>query len=207
MQEVSSPTPFMQKKRIVVLWVFTVAFLAVIAVSQPWLDEQSGLDIALDILGSFLVIAGVFGRLWSILYIGGNKNNQLVTAGPFSVTRNPLYFSSIMAISGIGLMFGSLAIAIILTLCASCIFFYTAAREAAYLRQLFGSEYSSYARVTPLFWPKLSLMHSPNEIPVNVSTLTSTFRDALFFFLVLPLMELFEHLRIQEAMPTLFVFP
>ncbi|MCV9963166.1 isoprenylcysteine carboxylmethyltransferase family protein [Pararhizobium sp. BT-229] len=207
MNEPSRRTPFLQKKRIASLWLFTIVSLLVLGVSRPPINEAGGLDIVLDLCGSFLVLIGVFGRLWSILYIGGRKNHQLVTTGPYSITRNPLYFFSVVAIFGISLMFGSVLVAVAVPLVAFGIFSWTARREARYLQHLFGPQYSRYAQVTPLFWPKLSLMRSPSEIEITVGTLQSTLRDALFFIVLLPVMELLEYLRVQEHITALVTIP
>jgi len=55
-----------------------------------------------EIFGSCLFFAGtllagvaVTGRAWSLMYISGKKNASLVTVGPYSLCRNPLYFFSI----------------------------------------------------------------------------------------------------------------
>ena len=46
--------------------------------------------------GVILILVCIVGRTWCTLYIGGNKKRELITAGPYSVVRNPLYvFTSI----------------------------------------------------------------------------------------------------------------
>ena len=93
--------------------------------------------------GLVLLFAAILGRLWSILYIGSHKNRRLVTDGPYSITRNPLYLFSLTAITGIGLMFGSLLITVALTGTAFAIFRATSLLEAAHLRFKFGAAYDA----------------------------------------------------------------
>jgi protein-S-isoprenylcysteine O-methyltransferase Ste14 len=52
-------------------------------------------------------VIAILGRAWSTRYIGERKANLLVTEGPYSVSRNPLYLFSFL-----GAQTGSLLIAI-----------------------------------------------------------------------------------------------
>ena len=56
------------------------------------LDITTIESLQMSILGFILVVFGSFGRIWASLYIEGNKTKNLITAGPFSMVRNPLYF-------------------------------------------------------------------------------------------------------------------
>src|SRR5690606_41067661 len=49
----------------------------------------------LSLAGLVLILACIAGRCWASLYVGGRKNQELVTAGPYAHMRNPLYFFSI----------------------------------------------------------------------------------------------------------------
>jgi protein-S-isoprenylcysteine O-methyltransferase Ste14 len=40
-------------------------------------------------------------RLWCSLYISGYKNSQLITSGPYSLCRNPLYFFSFVGFAAL----------------------------------------------------------------------------------------------------------
>ena len=57
-------------------------------------------SLQMSILGFVLVVFGSFGRIWASLYIEGNKTKNLITAGPFSMVRNPLYFFSLIMLIG-----------------------------------------------------------------------------------------------------------
>ncbi|PDT51396.1 MULTISPECIES: isoprenylcysteine carboxylmethyltransferase family protein [Sinorhizobium] len=189
--------PFRQKVRILLLWALATAFVILNLVSHPLRPGYSLLESILEQAGTLLVIVGVIGRIWSILYVGGRKNAELVTQGPYSITRNPLYFFSLMAIFGVGLVFGSIMVAAFFTILAYFIFLYTANREAAYLSRVFGKEFDDYARGTPLFWPDFSGFQWGPERSFSPRALRVTVRDALFIVALVPVSEFFEYLHSQ----------
>ncbi|HUH49159.1 MAG TPA: isoprenylcysteine carboxylmethyltransferase family protein [Mycoplana sp.] len=198
----TSVTAFKQKKRISLLWLFAFVFLPAIAFVQPyWVGGR--LHEALEVGGLMLVFFGILGRLWSILYIGAHKNRKLVDVGPYSMTRNPLYLSSLAGVFGVGLMVGSLVVALSMTTACYVVFHYTARREALYLRSLFGPAYDDYARRTPLFLPNPSLYKGATSITFSQPALAATFRDSLFLLALFPLIEGLEYLRTTGHLPTL----
>ncbi|MBN1114138.1 MAG: hypothetical protein JXA66_02235, partial [Oligoflexia bacterium] len=62
--------------------------------------------------GLFLILAGEAGRLWCVGYAGGITRtrtgdlDRLVTSGPFSYVRNPIYISNIIMYTGVTLLLG-----------------------------------------------------------------------------------------------------
>ena len=71
--------------------------------------------ISFLISGFFVAAIGEAIRLWSVSYAGSETRTtistggtQLVTQGPYSVIRNPLYLGNIFIYSGIGIMSNSL---------------------------------------------------------------------------------------------------
>jgi hypothetical protein len=153
--------------------------------------------------GLTLALACIFGRLWSILYVGGKKNIELVTSGPYSMTQNPLYFSSTVGAVGIGLMFGSVVTALVLGMTAFLLFTVTAAKEAAFLEAKFGPAYAAYARTTPLFWPNPMRYSDVSEQKFSPQTLKRTFVEGLCFLAIFPAMEAVEYLQLHGFLPVL----
>jgi protein-S-isoprenylcysteine O-methyltransferase Ste14 len=159
---------------------------------------------AVETIGVALVLLCVVGRMWSVLYIGSKKNRELVTAGPYSVTRNPLYFFSMIGAVGVGLFVGSLVLAFILGGAAFFVLVVTAGREAKHLEALFGERYRDYAQKTPMFWPSPLLYRDAEEVAFSPAALRRTFLDGLVFITVLPLIEVIEYLRDAGYPPVLF---
>lgn len=194
--------PVNQRLRIRVLQIGAVLVAALVLIVRP----AFGHDIheMIEMTGVALVLICVAGRMWSILYIGSRKNAELVTGGPYSMMRNPLYFFSTVGAAGIGLMLGSLILTALLVLGAYFVLGTTARREADYLRTLFGTAYDDYASVTPMFWPNPKLYREPQQASFSPQALRRTFLDGMFFLLAFPLIELIEHAQDAGHLPVLF---
>lgn len=149
----AAPKAFDQHKRLIVVQVAVVLAVVLLLFSKPALAEGSDGHEVVETIGFVMVLACFLGRLWSILFVGGRKNDELIVSGPFSMTRNPLYFFSTVGAGGIGLMFGSVLAAAVLGLASFLVFRFTARKEAAYLGGKFGPAYAAYAERTPSFWP------------------------------------------------------
>jgi protein-S-isoprenylcysteine O-methyltransferase Ste14 len=192
-----------QKTRIRIIQFSVLALLFAVMTMNPGFNGD-GSD-TVETIGVGLVLFCVVGRMWSILYIGTRKNLALVTTGPYSITRNPLYLFSAIGATGVGLFVGSLLFAIFLGLAAWAVLGVTAAREAKYLESLFDDEYRNYARGTPMFWPRPSLYREPADgVEFSPAALRQTFLDGLVFIAILPAVEVIEHLRDAGYMPILF---
>jgi protein-S-isoprenylcysteine O-methyltransferase Ste14 len=197
------PLPFNQKKRLIVVQAGAVLAAALLLFTRPaWNDQFLSHDFV-ELTGAGLVLLCILGRLWSTLYIGGRKNDELVTTGPFSVTRNPLYVSSTIGAVGIGLMFGSLIVALLLGIATYQIFRVTAAREAAFLAGRFGPAYEAYAKATPIFWPDPRRYHDTAAVSFSPLALKRTFLDGLYFLAIFPVIELVEQLQASGHLPVL----
>jgi protein-S-isoprenylcysteine O-methyltransferase Ste14 len=121
--------------------------------------EPFGLTLA---VGGAVAVVGLLVRAWAAGHI--RKNAQLATSGPYAFTRNPLYLGSFLL--GLGftiaagqprllggewatLVFGGLFAALFLG-----IYLPVMRVEAATMAELFGEDYSRYARAVPLFFPR-----------------------------------------------------
>jgi protein-S-isoprenylcysteine O-methyltransferase Ste14 len=178
-----------------------LAFAAILLLTRPIWDGD--IHETIEMIGFGLVLACVAGRTWSILYVGSKKNRELVTSGPYSMTRSPLYFFSTIGAVGIGLIHGSVTVAFALGLLVYMILILMAGKEAKHLRKLFGSVYDAYALRTPAFWPNLSRYREPSEVVFSPVALRRTFLDGLFFLAAFPLIEAIEHLQAEGFLPIL----
>jgi protein-S-isoprenylcysteine O-methyltransferase Ste14 len=186
---------FVQRKRLIFVRVAAVLAVLLLFLAKPALTEGSESHEALEFFGFCLVLVCVAGRLWSILYVGGKKNEELVSTGPFSMSQNPLYFFSTVGAVGIGLLYGSAFAALALGLASFLIFRVTARKEAEYLLGKFGPVYLAYIKRTPRFWPNPLLYRDNDELQFSTRALKRTFYDGLYFLAIFPAIELVEYLR------------
>jgi protein-S-isoprenylcysteine O-methyltransferase Ste14 len=193
--------PVLQRQRIHILQIAALASLPVFLLAQPtW--EGSAHEF-IEIAGIALAFACVIGRMWSILYVGSKKNKELVTSGPYSMTRNPLYFFSCVGAVGIGLMYGSVVVAFLLGCIAYVVLSTTAAKEADFLRTTFGPAYDVYSRHTPMFWPNPRLYEDAPEVYFSPRALRKTVLDGALFLAAFPIIETIEYLQVNGLLPIL----
>jgi protein-S-isoprenylcysteine O-methyltransferase Ste14 len=113
-------------------------------------------------LGASLVVLGELMRLWAVRQIGvisrtrSGRLGRLVTEGPFSLVRNPLYVGNLLLWTGFTVWSGKLwllavAWTLFLLQYSAIIRF-----EETLLRQRFGDEYTAYMARVPRWWPRLS---------------------------------------------------
>ena len=199
-----APQPFNQRKRLLVVQGLSIAAIASLLFSRPAWDEASPLHEFVEMLGFVLILIGIFGRLWSILYIGGRKNSELAARGPYSITRNPLYFFSTIGALGIGLMFGSIMVAAVLGVCTYAVLGMTARKEEAFLRNKFGAAFEAYVARTPRFCPNPWLYCDERQHTFSTKALRRTFFDGLYFLAVFPAIEAIEYFQVIGYLPTYF---
>ena len=201
--EKSTAKPFNQRIRIWALRLIGLGvLLPLIVLTRPLWAHGIIRDLT-RLAGTFLIVAGVLGRFWAILYIGARKNRLVMQDGPYSMCRHPLYLSSTLGVAGFGLLLGGISVAVILTLIVFAILFATAGREEAFLRDKFGATYSDYAARVPRILPRLSGFHTPAEITVQIAPLRMTYADALVFIGFFPLALGIDWLRAAEIFPML----
>jgi protein-S-isoprenylcysteine O-methyltransferase Ste14 len=101
-------------------------------------------------------IIGAFG-LWLRGYAAGflKKQEVLTTTGPYAFTRNPLYLGSAILASGAAWAMHSWISATILGAYFAVVYCVVMRREEGELRGHFGQEFEKYAKVVPLFFPRL----------------------------------------------------
>ena len=131
----------------------------------------------------------ILGRTWSSLYIAGRKGRELVTIGPYSTCRNPLYFFSIIGAAGMGTQSGSLTLGLISGMIAAIVFFFVVTQEERLLTKVHGKKYRAYLATVPRFVPRPSLWRDEDTLTIRPPRVLMTFADALVFLLSVPIAE------------------
>jgi protein-S-isoprenylcysteine O-methyltransferase Ste14 len=158
-------------------------------------------------IGGGLIFICISGRTWCSLYIGGRKNYELVTAGPYSVSRNPLYVFSIIGAVGIGAQFGAVTVAILGGVCAWLVHILVVRQEERLLLAEHGESYAKYLAEVPRFLPRFSLWKDVEMLEVRPRAFTRTFADACIFLGAIPLAALFDLLHHLGLLRVFFRLP
>jgi protein-S-isoprenylcysteine O-methyltransferase Ste14 len=196
-----------QTIRKIVLLAAGVLGVFMFAVTNSRYPSGGTIHEMIEWIGIVLIVICILGRTWASLYIGGRKIDQLVTTGPYSMSRNPLYFFSILGAAGVGAQVGSVALALIFGLLAFVVFFVVVRQEEQLLLKKYAKRYRSYMAAVPRFVPKPAQWTDERTLTITPPRVLMTFADALVFLLAVPLAEGFEYLQEIGAIPVLLILP
>jgi protein-S-isoprenylcysteine O-methyltransferase Ste14 len=181
---------------------FVLLIMVLLAVSESrW--ERTFMDAVLFLFGAVLVGAATMGRLWCSLYIAGYKEGTLITIGPYSISRNPLYFFSFVGAVGLGLATETFTFGVLFALWFALFYPAVIRGEEQRLREVHGARFADYARRVPRFFPRLSLLVEPDTYTVQPIKFRNHLLDALWFVWGLGLLELIEAGHVYALLPTL----
>jgi protein-S-isoprenylcysteine O-methyltransferase Ste14 len=196
-----------QQVRKLVLLSAILAAVALMAVGDSRWASGTTMHETIEWVGLVLIVVCILGRTWSSIYIGGRKIRSLVTLGPYSVTRNPLYAFSILGAAGAGAQLGSIVLALVSGFIAWLVFHLVVTKEERVLVTRFGNKYRQYLAKVPRFLPNAALWRDADKLEVHPSIVRWTFIDACVFLLAIPLAEGFEYLHDAGILATLVHFP
>jgi protein-S-isoprenylcysteine O-methyltransferase Ste14 len=179
-----------------------VCIAGLLAVSESrW--EGTFMDAVLFLAGAVLVGGATMGRLWCSLYIAGYKDGTLITVGPYSISRNPLYLFSFVGAVGVGLATETFTFGAVFALWFAVSYPAVIRAEEQRLGELHGARFADYARRVPRFWPRFSLLVEPDVYTVQPVKFRNHLLDALWFVWGLGLLELIEAAHVYALLPTL----
>jgi protein-S-isoprenylcysteine O-methyltransferase Ste14 len=193
-----------QRTRRLVLAVVIVAMVAALLFGQSAFAPETLVHEAIEMVGVLLIFLGIVGRLWSTLYIGGRKSAEVVTGGPYSITRNPLYLFSSVAAAGVGAQMGSILAAIGFGVFCALAFHFVILREEKFLKVALGEDYRAYLAKVPRFFPKLSLYREGDTGSFRPRLLLQTLLDGLIFLVAMPVFETIDTAQMSGSLPVLF---
>ncbi|MBK9334779.1 MAG: isoprenylcysteine carboxylmethyltransferase family protein [Ignavibacteria bacterium] len=147
------------------------------------------------VIGFTIALSGELIRIWSVSFAGsetrttsGVGGTYLVTQGPYSVIRNPLYAGNILIYIGIGIM--SNALSPYLQIFAFIFFFFQyhciVLAEEEFLQNKFTKVYSDYKKTVGRFIPKFTQLpdHIKSGLELNVKNGLRSERRSLQAFLI-----------------------
>jgi len=150
--------------------VLTPAFVVALF-STPLVRAGSWIDVVMNAAGWAAFVAGAAVRFWATLFIGGRKDKVLMTDGPYSTCRNPLYLGSLLLAIAAALFLKSVVFAVALVGVALAYVLATVPAEEEFLRARHGEAFDRYVASVPAVIPSLRAFRTPPEVAVNVHTL------------------------------------
>ena len=161
--------------------------LAMVILPATW-PHGTPVHQGLRAVASVLIGLAALGRLYATAFLGGFKNQTLITQGPFSVMRNPLYFFSFVGVCGVALATAQIVLMVAVPVLFLLLMHRLMQREEGFLREKFGEAYQVYCAKTPRFLPRLSLYQAPETMPMCPQYLRNALKDAVWWFTALPLL-------------------
>ncbi|MEX0407682.1 isoprenylcysteine carboxylmethyltransferase family protein [Aquibium sp. LZ166] len=196
-----------QRWRRYVLAALVAVIFGALLFGQSLFPPETPVHETVEMIGILLIFLGIVGRLWSTLYIGSRKSAELVSGGPYSVTRNPLYVFSTLAAAGVGAQMGSISALVLFALLCAGAFHIVILREERYLSQVLGAPYEAYCRRVPRFVPDVSLYDEGDTGRFVPKLLKTTLFDGLVFLVAMPAFELIDAGQMSGVLPVLFRLP
>jgi protein-S-isoprenylcysteine O-methyltransferase Ste14 len=178
-----------------------IVLLAVALSERPGTGTTAG--ELLSLLGLALMMAAALGRLWTSAHIAGHKDARLITFGPYSLCRHPLYALSLLGGAGVGLAARSFTLTAA-TLAVLTVLHLRAMRaEDRGLLARHGQTFEAYARRVPALLPSWRHHEVGEETVLNLRVYRKAFLDAGTFVLYYLLIQLLETGRAAGLWPTL----
>ena len=159
------------------------------------------------ILGAVAIFSAIAGRAWCLLYIGGRKNSELVTYGPYSITRNPLYFFSLIGIAGVGANTGSLLLTIMFVTATYLAFAMAIHGEEQYLSSRYGAAFAAYRDTVPRLLPDFSLWQENRNVLLSSGSAIVGLRDGIVFLAAWLVLEFIKVGQATKFLPIFWELP
>jgi len=206
MTSVSFDLQRVQRIRKFAILLFLVAAVALAMVTGSFW-AHGAFHQALEAFGLGAIVLAIVGRAWCSLYIGGRKKAEIVSTGPYSISRNPLYVFSYAAAFGVGAQTGSFVMAVLFVMIAVLVFHFTIAKEEAWLTEAFGQPYLDYLARTPRCGPDFSKWRDEGDLVVKPQFFVTTLRDGLVLLAAVPIFEGIEMAHASGWLPVLMLLP
>jgi protein-S-isoprenylcysteine O-methyltransferase Ste14 len=185
---------------------FALVLMVLPFLQSAW-PAASILRTALIQAGAWAIALCILGRCWCALYIGGRKGRELVCAGPYSVSRNPLYLFTFLGALGMGLQSGSCLIGVAFVVIAALFFFPLMLAEERVLAAAFGSAYEAYRAEVPRLLPRLARWRDAPALMVFTRYLRDSIGDSLLFLVAIPLFLVIDWLQRGGIVPVILRLP
>jgi protein-S-isoprenylcysteine O-methyltransferase Ste14 len=183
-----------------------VWLLAASVIGSRWQDDTWTGPIFFFV-GCLLMGVGVIGRIWCLVCIAGLKNEELITDGPYSLCRNPLYLFSLLGTVGVGLGSGTISFPFMAILGFAAWYPGTIRFESRNLALRHGQAYETYRQKTPALIPGCTGFHESERHTVRSSSFRRGAFDTIWFFATFAIMHVFYEMHDSGLLPTWYEWP
>ncbi len=183
--------------------VAALAFILVALTQSHWELHHENVATFFFSAGLGLAAIGATGRIWCSFFISGRKDGELVTEGPYSISRNPLYVFSCIGLVGVGLSTETLTYPLLFLVIFGLYYPGIMAREERRLEELFGESFCQYRQRVPRFWPNHGLYSEPASWSSNPRLFRRHILSDIWFVWIAAIIELVEGLRNVGWLPHL----
>lgn len=197
------PRSFVRKQRVLISRLFSLVVVVLLLISESRWTETNYAGI-IFLTGVVLIGFGTVGRLWCTVYIAGYKSNTLITTGPYSICRHPLYLFSLLGMTGVGLSSETLTIPALMILFFIIYYPMVMNSEEKKLAKNHKEAFGKYCQNTPKFFPSFKLLKEPQEYIINPILFRKSMLEVVWFVILLGVIELAETLHETGILPVIF---
>ncbi|GAB4367255.1 MAG: hypothetical protein Kow0042_07770 [Calditrichia bacterium] len=148
------------------------------------------------LLGLLIMVVGESLRLWGVSYAGGATRTRnvgaprLVTAGPFSRVRNPLYLGNMIIYTGAALIANVWMpwLIFVVWIFFGIQYYLIVQLEEGKLSELFGEEYLEYKKRVPRFIPRFIPVTTGNQVKPDIPGAIRSEKSTFISFAVILLL-------------------
>ena len=169
--------------------------------SSVWEGKGFIGDILFSV-GAVLASIATVGRIWCSAYISGYKVNTLITIGPYSMCRNPLYFFSLLGAIGVGFATETFSIPLVILISFALQYTYVIDYEESRLLTEHKTTFEEYMKKVPKFFPSFRLFEDTEEYIIKPKIFRRRLFDSLWFVWLLGVLELISALHTHGIVPT-----
>ncbi len=193
---------FLWRSRAWIALLVLIPATAVAIFAAPRTDLSRSEELGWMVAGWLLFCLGAAFRWWGAIYISGRKDNRVVSHGPYSIVRHPLYFGTFLITLSAACFLASWLMVLAVAVAALVYLGVTLSREERRLLEIHGEAYRRYMQRVPRFWPNWGLYYSPRTLEVRLTGLSAELRRSARWMWVPFLALLIARLRVESWWPT-----